>query len=86
MAVGAAVWGAVADAVGAVTPVSVAAVPRAVGSLIGYGFAVPDRPLDRTPSLHWAEPVMRTVRPRRAPHRRTTAPTGRVSLSARTRC
>ncbi|MDT0468134.1 MFS transporter [Streptomyces gibsoniae] len=58
MAVGAAVWGAVADAVGAVTAVSVAAVLLAVGSLVGYGFAVPDTPLDRTPSLHWAAPVM----------------------------
>ncbi|MBB4794887.1 MFS transporter [Streptomyces nodosus] len=58
MAVGAAVWGAVADAVGAGAAVLVAAVVLAVGSLAGYRLAVPDNLLDRSPALHHPAPVM----------------------------
>lgn len=58
MAVGAAVWGAVSESVGLVTALVVSALALAAGSLAGWRLAVPDTPLDRSPSLHWAAPTM----------------------------
>jgi transmembrane secretion effector len=50
--------GRVSDAVGLVTAMLAAAVVLAAGSLAGWRFAVPDTPLDRSPSLHWPVPAM----------------------------
>lgn len=59
MAIGAAVWGALANNVSLVGALLVAAVVLVVGSLIGWRFAViPDSTLDRSPSLHWPTPTM----------------------------
>jgi len=58
MAVGAAIWGSVADAIGLVPTLLVAAVVLAAASLAGLVLAVPDTPLDRSVSMHWAAPTM----------------------------
>ncbi|MFD5060362.1 MULTISPECIES: MFS transporter [unclassified Streptomyces] len=58
MAVGAAVWGTVADGIGLVAALLVSAAVLAAGSLIGLFLSVPDTALDRSPSMHWATPTM----------------------------
>jgi MFS family permease len=58
MAIGAAVWGAISESVGLATTLVVSALALAVGSVAGWRLAVPDTPLDRSPSLHWAAPIM----------------------------
>ncbi|WP_067168864.1 MFS transporter [Microtetraspora niveoalba] len=58
MAIGSAVWGAIAEGLGVAGALAVAAGALAAGSLIGSRFAVPDSLLDRSPSMHWSAPVM----------------------------
>ncbi|MFI9272089.1 MFS transporter [Kitasatospora sp. NPDC052896] len=58
MAIGSALWGVVADWTGTAGALLVAAAVLAVGTAVGWRFAVPDTPLDRTPSLHWPAPVV----------------------------
>ncbi|MGK4585863.1 MFS transporter [Kitasatospora sp. HPMI-4] len=58
MAIGSAVWGAIADMVGLEAALLVSAVVLAAGSLVGWRLVVPDSTLDRSPSLHWATPTM----------------------------
>ncbi|WP_335941324.1 MFS transporter [Streptomyces sp. PTD5-9] len=58
MAVGAAVWGGVADRIGLVPALLVAAVLLAAASLAGLALAVPDTQLDRSVSMHWAAPAL----------------------------
>ncbi|MFF9594128.1 MFS transporter [Streptomyces sp. NPDC014646] len=58
MAIGAAVWGKVADGVGLVPALLIAAVVLVAASLAGLMLAVPDSPLDRSVSMHWAAPTM----------------------------
>ncbi|MFI9628076.1 MFS transporter [Streptomyces sp. NPDC052042] len=58
MAIGAAVWGKVADGIGLVPTLLVAAAVLAAASLAGLMLAVPDTPLDRSVSMHWAAPTM----------------------------
>ncbi|MFF3732310.1 MFS transporter [Streptomyces sp. NPDC002476] len=58
MAIGAAVWGKVADGVGLVPTLLIAAAVLAAASSAGLVLAVPDSPLDRSVSMHWAAPTM----------------------------
>ncbi|MGW0712412.1 MFS transporter [Streptomyces sp. NPDC002643] len=58
MAIGAAVWGMLADRIGPVGALLTAAALLAVGSAVGWRLSVSDTPLDRSPSLHWPEPAM----------------------------
>ncbi|MFE4801180.1 MFS transporter [Streptomyces sp. NPDC056708] len=58
MAIGAAVWGSVADEIGLVAALLVAAAVLAIASLAGLRLAVPDTTMDRSPSMHWAAPTM----------------------------
>lgn len=58
MAVGSAVWGAVAEWIGVVGALLAAAALLAAGSLVGWRLAIPDSALDRSPSMHWPAPVM----------------------------
>jgi predicted MFS family arabinose efflux permease len=58
LAIGAAVWGSVADAMGVVGALLVAAAVLVAGSLFGLFFAVSDTALDRSPSMHWPAPTM----------------------------
>jgi len=58
MAVGAAVWGAIADGIGLKGALLVAAAALAIGSVAGLFLSVPDTALDRSPSMHWPMPTM----------------------------
>ncbi|MEV6057648.1 MFS transporter [Streptomyces sp. NPDC052107] len=58
LAIGAAVWGGLADGIGLRGALLVAAAVLVIGSLAGLFFSVPDTALDRSPSMHWPAPVM----------------------------
>jgi MFS family permease len=58
-AIGAVVWGTVADLTSAATALLVAAAVLALGALVGLRSPVPDTAgLDRTPSAHWPAPQL----------------------------
>ncbi|WP_327128809.1 MFS transporter [Streptomyces sp. NBC_01727] len=58
MAIGAAVWGQLAAGIGLVLAVLLAAALLVTCSLVGLLLAVPDTPMDRSPSMHWPAPTM----------------------------
>ncbi|MFK0106924.1 MFS transporter [Streptomyces sp. NPDC091217] len=58
LAIGAAVWGGLADGIGLRETLLVAAAVLVISSLAGLYLAVPDTALDRSPSMHWPTPVM----------------------------
>jgi MFS family permease len=58
LAIGAAVWGTLADVIGLRQALLVAAAVLVIGSLVGLLLSVPDTALDRSPSMHWPAPVM----------------------------
>ncbi|TBO57596.1 MFS transporter [Streptomyces kasugaensis] len=58
LAIGAAVWGSIADSLGVRGALLVAAAVMVIGSLVGLFIAVPDTELDRSPSMHWPTPAM----------------------------
>ncbi|MEW1659724.1 MFS transporter [Streptomyces sp. NPDC093707] len=58
LAIGAAVWGTIADAISVQGALLVAAGVLVIGSLAGLFIAVPDTDLDRSPSMHWPTPAM----------------------------
>lgn len=62
-AVGAVIWGVVADRVSVTAALLAAAVVLAIGALVGLRSPMPDTAtLDRTPSMHWPAPQL-TVAP-----------------------
>ena len=62
-AVGAVIWGTVADGTSVTTALLVAAAALAVGALVGLRSPLPDTSkLDRTPSAHWPAPQL-TITP-----------------------
>ncbi|MFG1710909.1 MFS transporter [Nonomuraea sp. M3C6] len=59
MAIGAAVWGALAERAGLMGTLLVAAALMAIGSIYAWRYlAIPDTPLDRSASVHWPAPTM----------------------------
>ncbi|PZG20258.1 MFS transporter [Nonomuraea aridisoli] len=59
MAIGAAVWGALADGLGLGPALLLAAALTAAGSLVAWrGLGIPDTRLDRSLSVHWPAPAM----------------------------
>jgi predicted MFS family arabinose efflux permease len=76
-AVGAVIWGAVADATSVTTALLVAAAVLLVGFVVGVRSPMPDTTaLDRTPSAHWAAPSLSSRRTRRTGRSSSRSPTG----------